>query len=719
MSRVPERKEAKMGRMLASMFVLMAFALPSAAQLTPPDEPQLLSSSLWCGADGVKTVGSTAYVAYPNGIAVLDIADPAQPLLLGRTGCLGWCYGIDVSGDYAYLAQWEDGMRIVDVSDPSAPEEVGCYDTMGEVMQLVVRGRYAYLACSHWEGLQIVDVNDPAAPVLVGSCNTSGSCERIALAGDYAYVADGHEGVAVIDVSIPRLPHLVARWRVGFISSVQVADDLAYCVWVSGEGPRSDPSGILIYDVSDPLNPVYVGGYNSPEWVRGTHVAGDRCYIPSDQAILILDVSDPAAPLLFGRLPTGADPSCIDVHEDLAAIADGWGGFRTADVSDPEDPVILGTYWEAGATADVAFGERIAYVADGTFGLHIMDVRDPIHPAVLSRLPLVGGARAVAASEPHVLTMSSSGGIDVVDAGDPETPIHVAHLDLELDLRDVALAGSRAYAVSSHRFTSIDLADPEHPAILGGCPLPDWAWNVSVLGDFAYVGNGYAGLLVIDVSNPSLPAVCGSLDIYEWVFDLATDGTYVYANLDSNRLGVFDVSDPDHPVQIVNLQMPGFLYDMELVGDRLFCAAEPGVLVLDVSNPAAPVTIGTTRSHGTAIEVRGPFVGLAGGGPFEILGPAAASVAGVATAGKGIEITFANPIRGGTAFIDVRLDATQPVRVAIFDVLGRRIATVCDRVLSTGATRLAWEKRSVPAGMYYIRADGTARFATRSALILE
>lgn len=709
-----------MGRRLASSFVLLAsFAIapPAPAQTTPPDEPAFLSSSLWCGANGVRMVGSTAYVTYWSGLAVLDVADRSAPRLLGKSGDVGWCSGIAVSGGLAYLAQGLDGMRIVDVSDPTAPVEIARYASVGEISQVIVRGSYAYLSGWDWGGLEIVDVSDPEAPVRVGYCGVGG---RISIEGNTLYAASGHDGVAVVDVSDPRLPHLVAQWPVGFITDVEVANGRVYAVWISGEVPRPDPSGILIYDATDPLEPVYLGEYDSgEEWVRSVNVVGTTCYVPSEGKILLLDVADPSAPFLIERLQTGGDPSCIDVSGGFAAIADGWGGLRMADVHDPTQPALLGTYVEANATSDVAFGERVAYVADAVSGIHVVDVRDPIHPVVLGRAPLKGGADVIAAAEPYVVTLSMDGWIDVVDATDPAAPARVGHLDLGDALRDFALVRTRAYAVNTHRFNSIDLSDPGNPVVVGTCPLPDWAWQIRVHGNFAYVGNGYSGLRVVDISDPTQPVVRGALDIYEWVYDLETDGTHVYANLDNNRLGVFDVSDPEHPAQILNMQMPGFLQEMRLVGDRLFCAASPGVVVLDVSNPAAPVTVGTARTRGTSLDVHATLVGLAGGGSFEILGPEAAGIFEAPRASAGITLVFANPLRGGAARVLVALDAAQPVRVTVHDVLGRAVATLCDRRLAAGPSTLVWDARIVPAGVYFVRADGARGSVSRAALIVE
>jgi hypothetical protein len=76
-----------------------------------------------------------------------------------------------------------------------------------------------------------------------------------------------------------------------------------------------------------------------------------------------------------------------------------------------------------------------------------------------------------------------------------------------------------------------------------------------------------------------------------------------------------------------------------------------------------------------------------------------------------------NPFRDRTTLaLDVA--AAQDVTVEVFDVLGRRVATVHDGQLGTSQHRLVIEAGGLPAGVYIIRAEGEAfRFAQRVTLV--
>ena len=80
------------------------------------------------------------------GLGVIDVSDPANPAPVGRCDTPGHTEGVTVSGDYAYLADWQAGLRVVDVSNPANPVEVGYYDTPGNARGVAVSASHAYLA---------------------------------------------------------------------------------------------------------------------------------------------------------------------------------------------------------------------------------------------------------------------------------------------------------------------------------------------------------------------------------------------------------------------------------------------------------------------------------------------------------------------------------------------------------------------------------------------
>ncbi len=93
---------------------------------------------------------------------------------------------------------------MIDVSNPANPQRVGGYDTSGYAYGVAVSGNYAYVA-DYDAGLQVIDVSNPANPQRVGGYDTSGSAYGVAVSGNYAYVADGDWGLMILGPRTPRI----------------------------------------------------------------------------------------------------------------------------------------------------------------------------------------------------------------------------------------------------------------------------------------------------------------------------------------------------------------------------------------------------------------------------------------------------------------------------------------------------------------------------------
>ena len=94
-------------------------------------------------------------------------------------------------------------MRVIDVSNPFSPLEIGSYPTFGDPEDVAISGNFAYVA-DYDSGLQVVNVAIPSNPVGLGLCHTAGHNRGVAVAGNYAYVA--YYDLAVINISNPTSP---------------------------------------------------------------------------------------------------------------------------------------------------------------------------------------------------------------------------------------------------------------------------------------------------------------------------------------------------------------------------------------------------------------------------------------------------------------------------------------------------------------------------------
>ncbi len=177
----------------------------------------------------VAVTGHTIYHSDNGGtIQVVDVTNPAHPLVVDHYPALGYVSGMTVVDGRAYLPVSQGGMAILAVADDGKLTPSGHYPLDQPVASIAVQPPYAYLAVGK-AGIQIVDVTVPSAPRLVSVYDTPGSASDISLVGRNALVADGPGGLLLLDLRNPQAPVEVATYPMpGYAYQVVSAQGLIY-----------------------------------------------------------------------------------------------------------------------------------------------------------------------------------------------------------------------------------------------------------------------------------------------------------------------------------------------------------------------------------------------------------------------------------------------------------------------------------------------------------
>ena len=110
-------------------------------------------------------------------------------------------------------------------------------------------------------------------------------------------------------------------------------------------------------------------------------------------------------------------------------------------------------------------------------------------------------------------------------------------------------------------------------------------------GNYAYLSNGYSGMLVINISNPSSPILQGTYSSPGYLMGVATSGNYAFvtANFvepDYGEIQAVDISDPSNPTWVTAQNIPGGAYGIHINGDYAYVAAfDPDFIGLTGDNP--------------------------------------------------------------------------------------------------------------------------------------
>jgi hypothetical protein len=268
--------------------------------------------------------GTRLYLSYWDaGVIILDIEDPSNPTVLGRTayeqGEEGNAHSIDTADDEELLIQADEdfspfefqftsnafeGQRIAVEADGTPPivEQPG-REMAGDVVH-VGRG------C-------------PADPRPVPPAGTGSG-----IAEDDPYLADPAGKIALIERGGCRFDNKIVR--------AQQAGATGVIVYNQAGGANGDETLILM-GVDNPV-------IDGPPGIAGTEVTIPAVFVQRSTGLLLRD----------GPAPVTAR---------LAAIFNGWGYLRFFDISDPANPVQLSTF----ATPNTN-NEEVAL--DGTWSVH-------------------------------------------------------------------------------------------------------------------------------------------------------------------------------------------------------------------------------------------------------------------------------------------------------------------------------------------------------------
>jgi hypothetical protein len=567
-----------------------------------PFVPSLVGAYNTSGnALGVDVAGDFAFVADNySGLQIINIANPASPTLLGTYNTPGQAMDVAVAGDLAFVADYTSGLQIINITIPATPTLVGSYDTPSFALGVAVAGDLAFLT-DYTNGVRIINIANPANPTLVSTYDTPSYAYGVAVAGDLLFIADSGYGLEIISIANPASPTLVgSSTAVPYAIDVAVDGNLAFVT--------DDASGLRIIDITNPAHPTLVSTFDTPGNARGIAVSGDVAYVADETAGLeMIDISNPVSPALVGSYNTPGSAYGVAVSGDMAFVADDASGLQVVRVSHPvTNPALLGVL-EGDAPRGVAVsGDLVFEVEQFPIGFQIISIANPANPTLVGIANPPGTANAVAVSG-DLAFLAADDGLYVVDISNPASPTLTGsyHTPAYDSFYGVAVAGDLAFVAEgfSAALQIINISNPASPTLTGSYHAPGAVVGVAVAGDLAFVAGGQSGLLIINISNPASPTLTGSYNTPGDATGVAVAGDLAFVADYTAGLQIINISNPVFPTLVGTYDTPGGAMDLAVAGDFAFVADYmSGLQVISIVNPATPTLVGTYAS-GIAMDV--------------------------------------------------------------------------------------------------------------------
>jgi len=188
-------------------------------------------------------------------------------------------------------------------------------------------------------------------------------------------------------------------------------------------------------------------------------------------------------------------------------------------------------------------------------------------------------------------------------------------------------------------------------------------------------------MAVIDISVPTSPQVVGEVGMIDRVREIVVVGDHAYVANSGAGLHVIDISVPENPTIIGSGVTTGDAAGVAFAGDCVYVAnSDTGLLIAKRQCDESVGIEDDPEDPSTDEEVASPGIMLG---------------------------VHPNPFNPCTQ-VSFTIDHSQHVELCIFDVTGKRIAILADRLFETGKHSLDWEGkdlkgRAVASGTYLLR----------------
>jgi len=467
----------------------------------------------------IAITGNTLVVVTSSGLQLYDLTTVGTPILLGTFDMEGQKITVDASGDTAFVLRSDDFLEVVDISDPAAVEMLGQVQLPADMRQVRSFGDRV-LVSSFDSGVIAVDVSTPAQPVIVGSIGLP-SAHRIGALADKALIVRQNT-VNLVDPTMIELWDLSLVDSIGSVLSVTVTNEIAYVTGFL--------SGTVAVDVSDPANPVAMGGISHFGFGFGVAQKNGLVFVADGvPGLVVMDFTDPVNPALLAQISSlGPIIDLAFAGNTLMAIVQPLNGEPVSllmlDVSEPANPVVVAQMnspdWEG--TRIYLEGDRLV-VPHLNQALALYDISTPTSPVLLGTWDQPMDAHAVAMSGDLIFIARNdflTDYLSILDFTDPGSPVLVAEKTLFDGAKDIAIFGDYLLYAGVDQYHLWDVSNVEAPKDIAEVSRGDnGGGQIARSGSIAYLSEGDAGLRIFDISDcpPCLPDLNadGLLDFFD------------------------------------------------------------------------------------------------------------------------------------------------------------------------------------------------------------
>ena len=195
-------------------------------------------------------------------------------------------------------------------------------------------------------------------------------------------------------------------------------------------------------------------------------------------------------------------------------------------------------------------------------------------------------------------------GVAFVNASDPSNMVSTTSLVIP-NAAGMNVSGNYLF-ISTHssEIITVDISSPSSPQQVASFTLPAGnPWDLVISGNRAYVADNTLGIIVVDITNPTSLSVIGMVSAAGAVQDLSIADGHLFAATGVSGIEIFSISNPDAPQSVSRIEYGSSIVSVSASDGYAWGATHEDIVVANVSNPSAPMPIGTQYTDSWAMAV--------------------------------------------------------------------------------------------------------------------
>ncbi|MDY6915158.1 MAG: FlgD immunoglobulin-like domain containing protein [Candidatus Cloacimonadota bacterium] len=481
---------------------------------------------------------------------------------------------------------------IINISNPEAPIILEEFHSFDQVHNIAAKDSVAYISDNN--GIKIINystLND----ITINNYISDNRVNFVDIEQNIAVFAFD-EGFSVCDVSNAIVPTEICYYPTAYsIIRAKILGDNLYLLV---------EDGFKIFDISQPINPVFVGEYCDDFFELSSFAIDENnLYLSGWEGIFKIDISDSANPIYVSENSNFLFPKNISVQDNILTYCDFYYRYVSFNIEDLNSPNLLNSYATPRKLQHYAIQDSILYLLDWSYGLQIVQMDDSSNSFEIYRywkeFEYVEG---LAFDDNYMYFADMFAGLTIYKRDNPYEPVYQTGDEMCTDLikdDNIIYLTYRTGSELNVGYKIYDVSNPFSPILIDSWVKENY--NTEKLGDYLIFKSGVYKIEIWNVNDPANPVYVNCLNHSSSIINFKISNNLLIANInDSNNningIKVYDISDLNNIISIGFVDIDCDIFDLNVFDNFIYAGyynlgwygSASGYFIIDISEPSIP-----------------------------------------------------------------------------------------------------------------------------------